>query len=563
MRRLVVIAISIFVLLTAATPISAAPATAAPTTPVSPAAAAPQGLRWRPCYPEFGPDFECAVARVPLDHDRPRDRTIGIAMVRLPASDPAHRLGSLFLNPGGPGGSGVDFVLQAGPFLYTDEVRARYDLIGFDPRGTNRSLPLLCFRNLDEALSVIWPFAFPFEPGEEAIAEQLDRALANACAERGGAIDDHMATGDVARDLEVLRRKVGDRQLNFVGYSYGSFLGVTYVSLFPDRVGRVVVDGVLDPIAWTTGRRDEAATQPFSTRLRSDAGAQATLDEFFRLCDLAGPEGCAFAGDSAARYAALAELLKQGPIEIIDPFTGEPFLLHYSDAIGSTLGAMYGSAGWQSFALLLSLIEQQASPAEIGEAMAAVEAEVGLSTGSLPEPRYPNFVEAFPGVSCSDSVNPDDHGYWSIAGAESDAQFGYFGRIWTWVSSICAVWQGFDQDRYLGPFDRETANPVLVVGTRYDPATRYEGALIVDELLPNSSLLTVDGWGHTSLFLSVCADEATAAYLLEGITPASGTVCSQDFDPFAVGAERSDGTVAQRQELRSEVMSEIAIFPVR
>jgi pimeloyl-ACP methyl ester carboxylesterase len=555
MRKLVVIAASILVLLMSAAPLSA--------TPTVSAAPPPQQLRWRSCYPEFGPDFECAVVRVPLDHDRPRDRTIGIAMVRLPASDQQQRLGSLFLNPGGPGGSGVDLVLQAGPFLYTDEVRARYDLIGFDPRGTNRSRPLLCFRSFDEALGVIWPFAFPFEPGDEEIAEQLDRALATACAERGGAIDDHMATGDVARDLDVLRRKVGDRQLNFVGYSYGSFLGVTYASLFPDRVGAVVVDGVLDPIAWTTGRGEEAATQPFSTRLRSDAGAQATLDEFFRLCDLAGPEGCAFAGDSAARFAALAELLKQGPIEVIDPFTGEPILLRYSDLIGLSLSALYSSSVWPEFALVLSLIEQQAPAAEIGKAIAAVEGEVGLSPGSLPEPRYPNFVEAFPGVSCSDSVNPDDHGYWSIAGAESDVQFGYFGRIWTWVSSICAVWQGFDQDRYLGPFDRQTANPVLVVGTRYDPATRYEGALIVDELLPNSSLLTVDGWGHTSLFLSVCADEATAAYLLEGIIPAPGTVCSQDFDPFAVGAERSDGTLAQRQALRGEVMSEIAIFPAR
>ena len=101
-------------------------------------------------------------------------------------------------------------------------------------------------------------------------------------------------------------------------------------------------------------------------------------------------------------------------------------------------------------------------------------------------------------------------------------------------------------------------------GTRYDPATRYEGALIVDDLLPNSSLLTVDGWGHTSLFLSVCADEATAAYLLEGTTPAPGTVCTQDFDPFpVVGAQRADDTLAQRQSLRREVMSEVAIYPVR
>ena len=114
-----------------------------------------------------------------------------------------------------------------------------------------------------------------------------------------------MATANVARDLDVLRQAVGDRRLSYVGFSYGSFLGVTYANLFPGRVRAVVVDGVLDPIAWTTGRGDEAETQPFSTRVRSDAGAQATLDEFFRLCDEAGPAGCAFAGDSALRFAAL------------------------------------------------------------------------------------------------------------------------------------------------------------------------------------------------------------------------------------------------------------------
>ena len=137
MRKFLVILFAL-AMLTSALPVSAAPAV-----PVAPAAAPPQqGLRWRPCYPEFGPDFECAVGRVPLDHDRPRGRTIGIAMVRLPASDPARRLGSLFVNPGGPGGSGVDFVLQAGPFLYTDEVRARFDLIGFDPRGIHPKPPV-------------------------------------------------------------------------------------------------------------------------------------------------------------------------------------------------------------------------------------------------------------------------------------------------------------------------------------------------------------------------------------------------------------------------------------
>ena len=119
--------------------------------------------------------------------------------------------------------------------------------------------------------------------------------------------------------------------------------------------------------------------------------------------------------------------------------------------------------------------------------------------------------------------------------ALADAQFGYFGRLWTWASSICAEWRGFDRDRYMGPFNRATANPVLVVGTRFDPATRYEGAQLVAGLLPSSALLTVHGWGHTSLFLSQCADATVSRYLIDVATPPAGTTCQQDVVPFAVG----------------------------
>ena len=136
-------------------------------------------------------------------------------------------------------------------------------------------------------------------------------------------------------------------------------------------------------------------------------------------------------------------------------------------------------------------------------------------------------------MACSDSDNPGSYAAWSAAGAASDEQFGYFGRIWTWASSICADWLGADADRYMGPFDHRTGSPVLVVGNLFDPATRYAGALTAHGLLPSSSLLTVHGWGHTSLFLSACADQAIGRYLVDVTTPAPGTVCEQDAVPFA------------------------------
>ncbi|WP_270040015.1 alpha/beta hydrolase [Solirubrobacter ginsenosidimutans] len=501
------------------------------------ASAAPSSLRWTPCHADVGPRFECAVAQVPLDYSQPRGATISIALTRLPATGPARRIGSLFLNPGGPGGSGVDYVLGAGPALYTDAVRARFDLVGFDPRGVMRSTPLRCFRSQDE-----WPqappIAFPLTFAEEQQWIATDRAIDRACLLHGGAIRDHMSTANGARDMDVLRSLVGDDKLTYAGVSYGSYLGVTYANLFPGKVRALVVDGVLDPIAWSTGRGFESAFVPFSTRLRSDAGAQATLNEFFRLCDAGGPR-CAFAGGAAARFAALARRVRQTPIEIpIDDGTTET--INYSTLISITLGAMYDSHQWEDLAGFLALLEGIGAGSRIAATVPrpAVPGPPrytppGANTRRGIELDYMNFIEAFPGVACSDSNNPRLYAAWSINGALADAQFGYFGRLWTWASSICAEWPGRDKDRYMGPFNAVTANPVLVVGNRFDPATRYEGALTVRGLLPRSALLTVEGWAHTSLFLSACADETIANYLIAVRTPAPGATCRQDVVPFA------------------------------
>jgi pimeloyl-ACP methyl ester carboxylesterase len=185
--------------------------------------------------------FECAQATVPLDYREPNSEVILIAMIRLPAADPAHKIGSIFFNPGGPGGSGVDFIRGAGPFLYTDEVRARFDLVSFDPRGIARSTQLRCFDSADEWEPYFTPFSFPITPEEDAIWRAADLYLVDACARRGNSIINHMSTANAARDLDMLRRAVGDEKLTYVGYSYGSFLGVTYANLFPKA--RSGVDG--------------------------------------------------------------------------------------------------------------------------------------------------------------------------------------------------------------------------------------------------------------------------------------------------------------------------------
>jgi pimeloyl-ACP methyl ester carboxylesterase len=532
-----------------------------------PAGAAPDPeLSWTECFrdvgAEFGLTFECANVNVPLDYDRPNGATIRIAMVRLPATDPDAKIGSIFLNPGGPGGSGVDFALGFGPFaevFWGPEVRARFDIVGFDPRGVARSTPIQCFANLDQALQAFAPIAFPLTLDEVDLFAAGDAYLAANCRRHAGPIASHMSTANVARDLDVLRERVGDEELTYVGLSYGTYLGQVYANMFPDRVRSVVIDGVLDPIAWVNAE----GLVPFSTRLHSDEGAQETLVRFFELCD-ASPDACAFGPNSADRFAALADALLAAPVEVTDPATGETFLFTYQDLIGNALGALYNPFAYPDLAGLLAALEEFVPAAELGILVQSLEESTGIHTRRQ-QPNYPNFVESFPAVACEDSNNPTDYQVWFDEGVSADATFGYFGRIWTWASSPCAQWPFEDGDRYEGPFTAATSNPVLVIGNLYDPATRYEGAQLARALLPNSALVTVDTPGHTSLGLSFCAGFITGQYLLDPSVAAGfdGAFCPAEFNPFDLAIARASESLGIAEQIRIEVMEQIAARPVR
>lgn len=490
-------------------------------------------INWQPCYTTENPNLLCAQYPVPLNYKSIKKdaKTIQIALIKLPANNPAtKRLGSLFLNPGGPGGSGVQFVRNVGQYLYTQDIRDQYDLIGFDPRGINLSEPITCGLTEEDAKQIIPAFYFPISAQEEKQKIESDKILSSLCKKNANDILDYMATANVARDLDLLRQAVGDELLNYAGYSYGSYIGVTYANLFPQKVGRLVIDGVIDPIAWSTGEHWSGWIMPVTTRLQSDKNSMATLNEFFRLCDLAGPAGCSLAGNSAARFDQVAQSLKIKPLPVFLP-DGTTLEITYPLLISSTLNALYHSPSWPELANLVAFIEWQSSPALIGQQYSLLTQELGIDTVSTPAD---NAVFRFPAVLCSDSDNPLQEEFWPLWAAESEKQNGYFSRLWTWHSSICAHWPGSKKSRFIGPFNKKTKNPVLIASTEFDPATPYSGAKTVARLLPNSRLVTVTGWGHTTPGLSYCADKITVDYLLTGALPTTDTICQQDTIPFYV-----------------------------
>ncbi len=527
---------------------------------------------------------------MPLDHDEPDGATTTLALMRRLADDRARRIGSLFVNPGGPGASGIGLV----PFLdavYPREVLERFDVVGFDPRGIGESDGLVCFDTYEELFEFYrYLPTLPVTPVEERQTAAALAGLAQRCAERDEPVLQHMSTGDVARDLDLLRQAVGDERLTYAGYSYGSQIGTTYANLFPDRVRAVVLDGVLDPVAWTTGVRyrpggtgadwARRSALPMTARLGSAEGAWATLQQFFALCRQAGTERCALADDPRGRFERLAARLHERPGEL--PLGGGRFQrVGYGELVAVTLGALYDPAAWSDYADLVVEVERFGDPAAAGRAYRDLADRLGLDVPEEPgngqpgeeppteEPVFQTF-EGAEGVVCSDSDNPRSPRWWSWAARETDRRAPYFGRAWTWLSVACASWPARAvEDRYAGPWDARTANPVLLVGNTYDPATPYSGARTVSRLLPDSRLLTLQGWGHVALGQSACIDTAVAAYLLEGDLPAAGTVCRPDVLPFAdpeeaapgegaaartaqsTGAEDADRAAARRAVLRS------------
>ncbi len=516
--------------------------------------------RWFTCE-SFAPDAECASVPLPLDYDKPTGAKTTVAVLRLPARDPARRIGTLFINPGGPGGSGVQIASFA-PFFLSPSVLDRFDIIGFDPRGTNFSTPVKCWPNLGDqfdALEPIFSLPFPYERPEVRAYARASEDFGQACSTRGKPLSGSMSTAQVARDMDVLRRMTGDPKLTYLGFSYGSYLGTVYANMFPDRVRAVAIDGVIDPVAWAGTKA--TASVPQTQRIRSGEGAAKALHEILVRCGEAGPDYCRLAaqGDPVETYDAIVADLKAAPVVLSDPDTGEVFFeVTYAVLTSLLLSDLYAPDGATyvdlDLSTVLTLLQEEAAPGTPaaarqaaartalvtklqGRAQAARQAardkkSLGRSVGwSFP---YDNSPEAFQSVLCTDGLNPKQARDWATYAAAGDATAPDFGRLWTWSSAPCATstWTVRDEDTYRGPFTAMTANPVLVVGNYWDPATNYQGAVTTARRLPNSRLLSSDSWGHTAYGTSACVTDAVDRYLLTRKVPTAGTTCVGDVQPF-------------------------------
>jgi pimeloyl-ACP methyl ester carboxylesterase len=476
--------------------------------PLRPAATSVR-IVWTPC----GRRLQCARVRVPLDWAHPSAGTISLALIRYLAGGPGHRIGSIFFNPGGPGASGVDAVRGDGAALAALG-RGRFDVVSWDPRGTGASTHVRCFSSA-AAQSRFWGvnWSIPTTRAQSLRYVVKATAFARRCAALSGSLLAHISTEDTAHDLDYLRRLVGDRQLTYLGWSYGTFLGQTYANMFPRRVRAMVLDGAVDPVAFTT------------SVAASIAGNIGDTDRVFAklqsLCRHAGRARCALAGHGlvSARVNGLLARLRHGPIPAP---SAEPSRLTYGDLLLVLYAAMGNPAAWPALAANLeraargdgSALESEAGHARPGFQSALVSA-TALQCADKPAPRvgpsaWPQVIGRLTRISrTSGPVN----GWW----------------LW----APCAAWPVHSAERYTGPWNADTTTPILVVGTRFDPNTKFANAQRVARRLGNAVLLTHDGYGHVSVSdPSACVIRATGTYLVERIAPPRGTVCTSDRQPF-------------------------------
>jgi len=485
-------------------------------------------LDWKPCIDPLQAGYDCATAKVPLDYQNPRGTAIELDVIRHRATDPAHRIGSLFWHPGGPGARGtlaLPLTLQTN-LLFPELLRQRFDIIAWDTRGvgtTTSSGAVHCFDTPEQEAAFLesFPQGIPLGPAERRAYFQGYRELGARCRARNGDLLDHVSTTETVLDLDLLRQAVGDAQLNYQGNSFGTFVGDVYANMFPDRVRALVLMGNMNAAALAK----LGAGPPFlNTQLRqgADKTSAKTLNAFFRLCARVGQERCAFAAESVAttksKWKTLLKRVRHKPIT--GP-AGETYT--YGMLVNSALAGLYHASGWRDNAQLLQDLWDKSGQPPAPPAPPQPYAESPISIVQSQQDA----------IRCLDSPNPRNPAAYEALADLGYARSGDLGRYWVYQDLQCAAWPAKGRNLYTGPWNRPTANPILLVNTTHDPATSHENAVIMSRKLARARLLTIEGYGHSMGGVpSACADDYIARYFVKGTLPPQGAVCRQDRAPF-------------------------------
>ena len=471
--------------------------------------AAVSGLSWTECADILG--LECATLAVPLDHAALDGETIGLALARQPATDPDARIGSLVFNPGGPGGSGIDF-LEFARFSIPPEVADRFDLVSFDPRGVGASAAVDCELELDDGVALVG------DDDREAWDALLARSLAQlaTCTAEPTGLAPYVGTNSAARDLDLIRAALGDAQLTYVGFSYGTRLGATYAELFPDRVRALVLDGAVKPttdfseLAPGQGAGFDQAFENFASAC--DADADCRLQELGPTLDVV---------DRVRRdIAAAGSFATADPDRVLTP--GELDL--------GIISALYSKDAWPYLAEAIEL-------ADDGDG-SLFQVLADSYFGRELDGTYANQQEANGLVNCADDdARPDPDQVWADADAVADGST-YFGAALR-ASTGCLGIDAAVDPLVIGP--ATGAAPILVIGTTGDPATPYGWAVEMAESLDSGVLYTVEGEGHTAYLSIECVTGVVDAYLIDLDVPAPGGSCADDVgDDYFLPAGESD-----------------------
>jgi pimeloyl-ACP methyl ester carboxylesterase len=448
-------------------------------------------VQWAPCG-----NLQCGSVPVPLNYAQPDGPTIQIAVARHPAEVPSERIGSLVINPGGPGTSGIDDLPNELSVL-TPELLDRFDIVSYDPRGVGRSSPVTCSGGSGQGTAGPQVDPVPTTPAAQRALLRNDEAFAAQCEKYSGSILPFVGTVDSARDLDRIRAALGDPGLTFIGHSYGTLLGATYAQLFPTRVRAMVLDGAIDPALNT----DQYAADQVGS-------LGSALDAFFSWC--AADTGCPWrpVGDPTAAVLDLIQQSRVRPLSAGGQSTVGPGELY------NALVAGLGSASqWPSLAATLA-------EAAGGDGSAAASASSNYETGGSS-----NGADAEEAIDCLDHPVDRDPSTYPALAAQLGQAAPVFGPLLAWELLGCAVWPALPS-RTPAPASDPGAPPILVVGTTGDPITPYRWAVDLAKELSGGVLLTWQGQSHVAYFYSPCVRAIDQAYLVSGTLPAAGTTCT-------------------------------------